>query len=575
MKPIIVDMNEMSDSTEVYESKANPFMIYTIYAILLMLVIAVIWMCSSQMEVVVKGNGTFQTTDAIHEVASGVDGKIESCNISDGQYVEEGDVLFSINVDSLEDTITAYQNDYDDYNERIVMLEAYETYLNGEEKAFYALEENAYYDEFVDRRNLLLANMESNDSDTQGQKDAYRNNVNTIAASIAEYEEKIEKLGLVQNCIVNRENTINSEDNYYYTMVSGYLSTYHATAKSYDKEIEECNKLIEDCEETIGNLENIANFQETAGKSENIVNSEGAAVNRENIAGSEEISASSENVVSSEEVISNTISTDGNMGTSVEELEEEKSAVLEKINALEQDKAQALENLELQQIASIQQQIESIHDTITSLELNLSSAKLQLDTIAEPDEENTDDIYLLTEKGNVANELLNYKAKAKECEKYLKNYNVQNNNCNILATESGYIYLEQDIKAGTYVQEGLSIGKIYPEQTGGHYAMVYVDNSDIGKLEEGQSVKFEIAAYPSSEYGYFTGKIEHISKDIIVEQNSGSAFYSVRVALDNTSICNNEGQSVQVINGMACQAKVIVDEESVMKYLLEKIEFID
>ena len=34
MKPIIIDMKDMSDSTEVYDSKPNRFMIYTIYAIL-------------------------------------------------------------------------------------------------------------------------------------------------------------------------------------------------------------------------------------------------------------------------------------------------------------------------------------------------------------------------------------------------------------------------------------------------------------------------------------------------------------------------------------------------------------
>ena len=38
MKPIIVDMKDMSDSTEVYESKSNRFLVYTIYLILFMLI---------------------------------------------------------------------------------------------------------------------------------------------------------------------------------------------------------------------------------------------------------------------------------------------------------------------------------------------------------------------------------------------------------------------------------------------------------------------------------------------------------------------------------------------------------
>ena len=31
MKPIIVDMKDMSDSTEVYNSRPNPFFVYFIY----------------------------------------------------------------------------------------------------------------------------------------------------------------------------------------------------------------------------------------------------------------------------------------------------------------------------------------------------------------------------------------------------------------------------------------------------------------------------------------------------------------------------------------------------------------
>lgn len=43
MKPIIVEMRDLSDSVEVYESKPSPFIMYTIYAILACILGAVIW----------------------------------------------------------------------------------------------------------------------------------------------------------------------------------------------------------------------------------------------------------------------------------------------------------------------------------------------------------------------------------------------------------------------------------------------------------------------------------------------------------------------------------------------------
>ena len=76
MKPIIIDMKDMSDSTEVYDSKPNRFMIYTIYAILLIFVIALIWMYFTVIDIVVKSDGIFKGSNALYEISSGVTGRV-------------------------------------------------------------------------------------------------------------------------------------------------------------------------------------------------------------------------------------------------------------------------------------------------------------------------------------------------------------------------------------------------------------------------------------------------------------------------------------------------------------------
>ena len=38
---------------------------------------------------------------------------------------------------------------------------------------------------------------------------------------------------------------------------------------------------------------------------------------------------------------------------------------------------------------------------------------------------------------------------------------------------------------------------------------------------------------------------------------------------------NKEGEEAVLINGMACQAKIVVDEKSVLTYLIEKIDLMD
>lgn len=193
------------------------------------------------------------------------------------------------------------------------------------------------------------------------------------------------------------------------------------------------------------------------------------------------------------------------------------------------------------------------------------SAKLQLDSINNADSKDAKTATILTEKGNIATEILTYEEKKKEYETYLKSYEIQNDNCIIKANTTGYYYALEELKTGSFIQEGTTIGMIYPETESKYYAEIYVQNTDIAKVQEGQEVKFEIAAYPSSEYGYFEGVIENIAKDISLDQSTGYSYYLVRVKCEE----------VTLINGMTCQAKIVVDEKNVLTYLLEKIDLLD
>lgn len=522
MKPIIVDMKDMSDSTEVYESKANPFIVYTIYTILLLLLVALAWLYFSKMEIVVKGEGIFRCDAPVCEVGSGVSGELESCNVKNGDYVEAGDVLFSVKVASLNETIQSYQNELNNINLRLAILEAYDKSLDGDDSLLDAAKDNPYYQEFVNKKKLLEANIDASSENVQGKRTVYAENAESIEESIKEYKEKKEKLEKVKKCISKRKNNFDEKDNYYSSMVSSYISNYQLTESQYDTQIAEYKKQIEEYEELIKVQEN----EQEATASEDISN-----------------------------------------------LKKSKESLESKLKTAQDEKNQTLLNLETQQLASIEQQIESVKETIASLESNLSSANLQLQSMKESG--NAENISMLTEKENIAAEILSYKSKQEECQNYLDSYKIQEDQCTIVANTAGYFYFEQDVKKGSYLQEGNSIGKIYPKETKEYYAEVYIENEEIAGLKEGQEVNFEIPAYPSSEYGYFTGRIQNISKDIQLDETTGKTYYLVRAVCDDTSVMDKEGKYGTIINGMACQAKIIVDNESVLVHLLKEIELWD
>ena len=550
MKPIIVDMKDMSDSTEVYESKPNRFLVYTIYLSFIILVVAVLWMALFKMDIVVKSNGIFKGSTAVYEISSGVTGSVKESHIENGQYVTEGDVLYVLSIDELSDTILRYQNELEAANARLEILSAYEKSLDGDKTDLEALSNNAYYDEFINRRELLYANINLSESDTAGQVTLYQDNVDSISETIAKYNKKIEKLNTVKQCIMTQNNSFDSSEGIYCSMVSSYLASYSYTALQYDNQINEYQRQINEYEEQIKKAE----------------------------ASKEDESATGDETVSGNDIANEngTYATQlSNVTVDIQALKKQRDALITARDSVKKEKTQALMNLELQQITTIEQQISGYHDTILSLETNLTSAKLQLDAVNGVDNETKETVAILTEKGNIATEILTYEDKVKECETYLKSYDIRNNNCIVKANVSGYFYLSQELKTGSFIQEGTAIGTIYPEAESKYYAEIYVENTDIAKIKEGQEVKFEIAAYPSSEYGYFEGTVENIAKDISVDQSKGNAYYLVKVKCENMILKGKDGEEATLMNGMACQAKIVVDEKTVLSYLLEKIDLLD
>lgn len=517
MKPIIVDMKELSDSVEVYESRPNLFFAFTIYAILGIMIAAMIWASVFRIDDQVKSSGVFKGADEVYDISSGISGKIIECNVKNGTYVKEGDLLYAVSIDNLSETITSYQKYLSGAEERLEMLDAYEQALDSGTEIDKGCSDNQYYNEFVDRRDLLLVNIESSTSDSEGQRKIYQNNIDSANSAIEAYNTKIEKLGQVKKCITNRKNTFSeSSESYYSNLVSSYISSYNYNKLQYDNKISDYQNQINDLEEQRNNAEE---------------------------------------------------STD----TSV--LQSQVYKLKSGITSAEAEKDQALLSLEQAQISSIEQMIEGYSDNLITLESNLASAKASLDGVNTSS--NTVNVAILTEKGNIASEKLRYEDKKNEYQDYLKSYNIQGDNCTIVAKSSGYFYLSQDLKVGSYLQEGSEIGSIYPERESGFYAEIYVENSDIGRVKEGHEVKFEIAAFPSSEYGYFIGKVENIAKNITVDENTGAAYYIVKVKCQKINLANKDGDKATLKNGMACIGKIVIGEKTVMQYLLEKINLLD
>lgn len=394
MKPIIVDLKDISDSTEVYDSKPNRFVPYTIYIICAILTIALIWMYLFRMDIVVKADSVFRGDDDSTAVSCAVTGKITKMSVKDGQYVSEGDELYEVDIENLGSTIEDYKSKLDSVQQRLDILNAYQKSLDGDNSEFDAMSDNQYYSEFKDRKELLNTSIDAG-KEKNKTGEVYDENITVINDSIDKYNEKINKLNNVKQCIVSRNNTFDQNDTYYYSIVKSYISSYDYTALQYDNKKDETT-----------------------------------------------------------------------MDSS-------------QLTDVDTEKNQALSNLESNEISTIEQQIETANEQIESLKSNISSVELQ------------------------------------------KKQTENSNN---------------------------------------------TDESDI---------KILMASYPSSEYGYFTGTVKEIAKDVTVDQNTGNAYYVVKVECKNMEIKNKDGEKGNLKSGMAAQAKIVVDDDSVLHFVLSKINLVD
>ena len=518
MKPIIVEIDDLSESIEIYEAKPNKILVTMIYVCFVMLMLLFAWVYFFEIEMVVRSDGIFRANESAYEISSGVNGKIIEDFVTYGQYVQEGDMLYAINIDSLSNTIIQHQRQLKNAQERLEILKAYECSLDEGVEKLNALLKNPYYSEFLNRRKLLLANSETSKIISEKEIKIYKNDIDTIKRNIKKHKQKVKYLNMVKVDIVSRKNSFSKKDIYYYELIKSYLTSYELTSLQYDNAILDLQKQKE--------------------KYESIINDD-----------KQDSTANKEDIL------------------------KQRDETTQAIKKTKKEKRQALNSIELEQITNIEQQIMSLNEEIMSMETNLKSSKLQLETSENSNNKSSKDILILTEKGNIAAEILNCQEKINESKENLKLYNIENENCNLKANTTGYYYPSQDLQKGSFVQEGMAIGKIYPKKELQYYAQIYINNNDIAKIKMGQKVKFEIEAYPSNDYGYFTGTISNIAKDITMDSNSNEAYYIVKVTCDNLALKNDEGKEASLINGMACQAKIIVGKEKILRYLIEKLIF--
>lgn len=94
--------------------------------------------------------------------------------------------------------------------------------------------------------------------------------------------------------------------------------------------------------------------------------------------------------------------------------------------------------------------------------------------------------------------------------------------------------------------------------------------SDVAFVRPGQHAVIKITAYDFTVYGGLPGKVETVSADSLVDQETGDAFYQVRVRTDKAAL-EKDGLSYPITPGMVASVDIITGKKTVLTYLLKPI----
>lgn len=121
---------------------------------------------------------------------------------------------------------------------------------------------------------------------------------------------------------------------------------------------------------------------------------------------------------------------------------------------------------------------------------------------------------------------------------------------------------------GGSVQTGELLGNISPDS--GLVAECYVSPADIGYLQTGMPVKFQVDAFNYNSWGILEGKVLSVDNDVTMINDQ--PLFKVRCGFNNTSLRLSNGVQGYLKKGMTMQCRFILARRRLLPLLYERAD---
>ena len=579
MKPIIMDMREMSLSKEVYDKKPQRFFSIFIYGLLVIVITALVWAYFGRLDIVVRAHGIIRPHGQTALVINTVPGKIQGVFFYEGQRVSQGDVLYLVDTFHLENERQQLIEQLDSLNFELASLELFRDSIEAGENLI-----GSFNGELSSRFDAFLVNIAAIEHGASNQIHLLQEEEQAFRDAIFYADFELDTLRAFENSILQGRDLFGG------VVGSGrsreIRNTYRNQYLRYTLEMEDLRFQIAT---TRASLEGYQMIRASIIGGENLF-PPGLCIYR---------SMYDEHMLHQRQLVESyalayedyLIYTALYQAGAVALMEKQAAATrLNNIRASIDESGTnfllRIDNLSRNadiRLSQLENQAELLHigtlAAISGKMLALETSALEMNHALTQTMRQKEAIFFVGYEagdaanlrlGEIARNLGQINAISQDITRIslgIAGIDAQINESTVRASIGGKVSVHTELIEGGFVLGGEQVLSIIPTREEMLNANIFVSNADIGQITEGMIVRYEIAALPRRDFGEITGVITRISSDVSAE----NGLFRVESDIEDRTYYDARGNGVDLRVGMGFEARIIVEEQRILFYLLDRL----
>lgn len=624
MKKVIQNLSEMSDSKEVYASRPNPFVAGFIYCIVLLVIAAVCYSFFGKIEVSARCTGIIRPNEEVSTVSGMIDGRVESMEHVDGDFVKKGDVILRIDTSQGKITLDDLRESKQRYEQEYRLTKKFLTGIQSGKNPFSSNRQSEEYPYYIKYRDFVLG-LKSTKENVKYDEQKATATIESLTKQRETTKENINALNAYRKSV--KENTNYMAD--YPQYESRYLS-YRAAMEKLDEDYKTQRKQIEAGTSEESSRQLVSYYSEQTGLYSKLIRSVknekslftsgetlGTALYTDFENNLAEYRRSFETAKQTYDYYSGVMGeSDGEkdeaeynlalaktkMDSAEAAIETFKDKTISEYEAILDDLEAKLSDAEVSHkgVRSKKELLEELsdgyeqskkqqqYDALSQIDSSLEAAKIELQGLQADLTLNriTRNLYknskdedgkpisvssasvkqidmLLDEADALEDQIKDVKYQIKTAKQQIKQGT-------ILAARDGILNMPEELVNGDLLAAGDVVGTILPANESQLRVQLYVDNADIANIKPGDRIKYSVAALPSNRYGIVEGEVTTVSNDALSGNEGFAGYYLVEGSIGKDTLTDRNGNAASIEVGMQVTAKIVTQENGFSTICLKK-----